>query len=88
VSSQVDNQSARVDDWWVVNMFGRLYLCGQFSGHPKQSEFKSKYQISSVLVEFNKAQGYAVTRSGTRFSLGVEWPASRRLQPFRGIPGG
>lgn len=62
---------ARIDDWfWFGNG-----LVGMVSGHKAQDTFNLGQQWTSRVVEMHENEGWCLTESGTRYTLGKkrEW---------------
>lgn len=64
---RVANKQTKIEDWFPL--FGGL--AGKITGHPRQEEFLTDCQLTSILVEVHQDEGYVITRSGTRIELGT-----------------
>jgi len=45
-------------------------LCGKITGHPKQDTFKTDCQWTSRVTSMSEEEGWAISASGVRYTLG------------------
>ncbi len=66
----MDKQTAKISDWFVAKTpDGHELLIGHVTDHPRQADFKAKYQSTSVLVKLDMVAKIAET-SNTIYTLG------------------